>query len=98
MNRCEIYLDNTVRKGAFLKSSLFMFVAELGDKTMIMSLGLATTYEPVGVFTGAILALIIVNGFGVFAGDKIAKIIPKQTLAYASGILFIIMGILIILF
>ena len=38
MDKCDLYLDNTVRKGAFLKSTTFMFFAELGDKTMIMSL------------------------------------------------------------
>ena len=98
MDDCDIYLDNTVRKGAFLKSSTFMFLAELGDKTMIMSLGLATTYNPLGVFIGALLALAVVNGIGVFAGDKIAKYIPKRTLAFASGFLFIIMGLLILIF
>ncbi|MHA1236374.1 MAG: TMEM165/GDT1 family protein [Candidatus Hodarchaeales archaeon] len=98
MDNCDIYLDNTVRKGAFLKSSTFMFLAELGDKTMIMSLGLATTYNPLGVFIGALLALAVVNGIGVFAGDKIAKYIPKRTLAFASGFLFIIMGLLILIF
>jgi putative Ca2+/H+ antiporter (TMEM165/GDT1 family) len=98
MDNCDIYLDNTVRKGAFLKSSAFMFFAELGDKTMIMSLGLATTYNPFGVFAGALLALALVNGIGVFVGDKIAKYIPKRTLAFGSGILFIVMGLLIFLF
>ena len=98
MDKCDLYLDNTVRKGAFLKSTTFMFFAELGDKTMIMSLGLATTYNPLGVFIGALLALAVVNGIGVFAGDKIAKYIPKRTLAFASGILFIVMGLLILLF
>ncbi|MHA2219165.1 MAG: TMEM165/GDT1 family protein [Candidatus Hodarchaeales archaeon] len=98
MDNCDIYLDNTVRKGAFLKSSAFMFFAELGDKTMIMSLGLATTYNPFGVFAGALLALALVNGIGVFAGDKIAKYIPKRTLAFGSGFLFIAMGLLIFLF
>ena len=98
MDYCDIYLDNTVRKGAFMKSSAFMFFAELGDKTMIMSLGLATTYNPIGVLIGAITALILVNGVGVFAGDRIARVIPKRPLAIASGILFIIMGLLILFF
>ena len=98
MDNCDIYLDNTVRKGAFLKSSAFMFFAELGDKTMIMSLGLATTYNPFGVFAGALLALALVNGIGVFAGDKIAKYVPKRTLAFGSGFLFIVMGLIIFLF
>ncbi|MHA2109769.1 MAG: TMEM165/GDT1 family protein [Candidatus Hodarchaeales archaeon] len=98
MNNCDLYLDNTVRKGAFLKSISFIFFAELGDKTMIMSLGLATNYNPVGVFLGALLALGLVNGVGVFAGDKIATLIPRRTLTIVSGALFILVGIVIGLF
>ncbi len=98
MDTCDLYLDSTVRKGAFLKSSSFMFFAELGDKTMIMSLGLATTYNPIGVFFGALLALGLVNGVGVFAGDRIATRIPRRNLALISGALFILVGIVIALF
>jgi putative Ca2+/H+ antiporter (TMEM165/GDT1 family) len=98
MDQCELYLDNTVRKGAFVTSASFMFFAELGDKTMIMALGLATTYDPIGVFIGALLALTLVNGVGVFVGDKVAARIPRQKLVIISGLLFIIMGILIFWF
>jgi putative Ca2+/H+ antiporter (TMEM165/GDT1 family) len=70
----------------------------LGDKTMIMALGLATTYDPIGVFIGALLALTLVNGVGVFVGDKVAARIPRQKLVIISGLLFIIMGILIFWF
>jgi putative Ca2+/H+ antiporter (TMEM165/GDT1 family) len=98
MDQCDLYLDNTIRKSAFVKSASFMFFAELGDKTMIMALGLATTYNPIGVFIGAVLALTLVNGIGVFAGDKIAARVPQEKLVIFSGLLFIIMGILILLF
>jgi putative Ca2+/H+ antiporter (TMEM165/GDT1 family) len=95
MDTCDLYLDSTVRKGAFRKSASFTFFAELGDKTMIMSLGLATQYNPIGVFVGALLALALVNGVGVFAGNKIASFFHREKIAVASGILFIIMGIFV---
>ncbi|MHA1228509.1 MAG: TMEM165/GDT1 family protein, partial [Candidatus Hodarchaeales archaeon] len=76
MEKCDLFLDTTVRKGAFIKSFSLMFFAELGDKTMLMSLGLATQLNPIGVFLGALLALAIVNFIGVFAGDRIAQIVP----------------------
>ncbi len=98
MDNCDLYLDSTVRKGAFLKSASFIFFAELGDKTMIMSLGLATSYHPIGVFFGALLALGLVNGVGVFAGDQIANRIPKRTITLVSGTLFILIGVLIAVF
>lgn len=97
IDQCDLYLDNTVRKGAFLRSSIFMFTAELGDKTMLMALGLATQFDPLGVFLGALVALAVVNAVGVFAGEKIAKKIPKRILGLISGSLFILTGFLIFL-
>ncbi|MFX0151846.1 MAG: TMEM165/GDT1 family protein [Candidatus Hodarchaeota archaeon] len=97
MDECELYLDATVRKGAFLRSTILMFGAELGDKTMLMALGLATQFDALGVFLGALLALIVVNSVGVFAGEKIAKKLPKRILGVVSGILFIGMGSIILL-
>ncbi len=96
MDRCDHFLDMTVRKGAFLKSSMLIFLAELGDKTMLMGMGLSTQLNPIGVFFGALSALIIVNGIGVFAGDSIAKIIPRKGLTILSGFLFILIGIFLL--
>ncbi|MFX0182389.1 MAG: TMEM165/GDT1 family protein [Candidatus Hodarchaeota archaeon] len=95
MENCEFYLDATVRKGAFIRSTILMFGAELGDKTMLMGLGLATQFDAIGVFFGALIALIVVNSFGVFAGDKIAKKVPRKILGIVSGILFIVLGLIV---
>jgi len=97
MDNCELYLDEAVRKGAFIRSTILMFGAELGDKTMLMGLGLATQFDAIGVFFGALIALIVVNSFGVFVGDKVAKRVPKKILGAVSGILFIILGLVVLL-
>jgi len=97
MDRCDHFLDITVRKGAFLKSSTLIFLAELGDKTMLIGMGLSTQLNPIGVFLGALSALIIVNGIGVFAGDSIAKIVPRKGLTMLSGFLFFLIGFFILL-
>ncbi|MFX0092479.1 MAG: TMEM165/GDT1 family protein [Candidatus Hodarchaeota archaeon] len=93
---CKIYLKEVTQKGAFIGSFTFMFLAELGDKTMLMGAGLATQFDPVGVFLGAILALVLVNGIGVFAGEKIAQKIPRGKIEVLSGLLFIIIGVIIL--
>ncbi|UCE15083.1 MAG: TMEM165/GDT1 family protein, partial [Candidatus Heimdallarchaeota archaeon] len=97
MGNCELYLNAEVRKGAFIRSTAFMFFAELGDKTMLMGLGLATQLDPIGVFFGAILALSFVNAMGVFAGDRIARKLPITLLGIISGILFLITGFFILI-
>ena len=71
-----------------------MFFTELGDKTMLMGLGLATQFDPLGVFLGAMLALRLINGVGVFVGESFAKKIPKNILGVASDVLFLITGLI----
>ena len=96
MDNCELYFESSgIRKGVFIRSAFLMFTAELGDKTMLMGVGLATQLNPIGVFLGALIALAVVNSLGVFAGEKIAQKVPRKILGFASGFLFLITGILI---
>ena len=97
VDTCGIYKSEVIQKGAFIKSLTLMFIAELGDKTMLMGAGLATQFDPLGVFMGALAALTVVNGLGVFLGEKMANRIPKRQLGLLSGFLFIGTGILVIL-
>lgn len=98
MENCELYLDETVRKGAFIRSTAFMFFAELGDKTMLMGLGLATQFDPIGVFFGALVALTVVNSIGIILGDRIAKRIPRNAIGIISGVVFLVTGFIILIF
>ncbi|MFX0121362.1 MAG: TMEM165/GDT1 family protein [Promethearchaeota archaeon] len=95
MENCEIYLTEVVQKGGFIASLSFMFLAELGDKTMLMGVGLATQVDPWGVLLGALSALAVVNGIGVYAGEKVAAKIPRNKINIVSGLLFMFIGILI---
>ncbi|MFX1511034.1 MAG: TMEM165/GDT1 family protein [Promethearchaeota archaeon] len=97
IDQCEIYLKEVTQKGAFINSMTLMFLAELGDKTMLMGAGLATQFDPLGVFIGAILALTFVNAIGVFAGEQVAKKIPKSRIEILSGLLFVLIGIVILI-
>ncbi|MHA2304569.1 MAG: TMEM165/GDT1 family protein [Candidatus Hodarchaeales archaeon] len=94
---CGIFKSEVIQKGAFIKSLTLMFFAELGDKTMLMGAGLVTQFDPLGVFMGALAALTVVNGLGVFLGEKVANKVPKRQLGLLSGFLFIGTGILVVL-
>lgn len=96
VSKCEIYLKGVVQKGALSGSMIFMFLAELGDKTMLSGIALTTQFDPIGVFIGALLALTIVNSFGIFFGEKISKKLPTEKIELFSYFLFILVGILLI--
>ncbi|MFX0209446.1 MAG: TMEM165/GDT1 family protein [Candidatus Hodarchaeota archaeon] len=97
MEHCDIYLRTVIQKGGFISSLTFMFLAELGDKTMLMGVGLATQFDPWGVLFGAVLALSLVNGIGVYAGEKIATKVPRDKIDIICGLLFVLIGSVILL-
>ena len=68
---------------------------ELGDKTQILTITLASIYSsPVEVWIGSFLALISLAWMGVTFGALIAKKVPKLYIKLVSAIIFIIIGII----
>ncbi|KAB3532212.1 TMEM165/GDT1 family protein [Alkaliphilus serpentinus] len=72
-----------------------VFIAELGDKTQLQVMLLATQSKSIWpVFIGSSLALIFSSLIAVLAADYICKIINPSILQTAAGIIFIIFGVL----
>ena len=80
-----------------LRAFFLIFIAELGDKTQLMSMALACQYrKPVWVFIGAASALVIVTLIGVSCGSLISRVIPTQRIHQMAGAIFIIFGALML--
>jgi putative Ca2+/H+ antiporter (TMEM165/GDT1 family) len=80
-------------------STFFLvFLAELGDKTQITTMMLASeSKSKTAVFIGSASALICSSLLGVLAGTLINKYIPESIIKMSSGAAFIIIGILFLL-
>ncbi|UCE11024.1 MAG: TMEM165/GDT1 family protein [Candidatus Thorarchaeota archaeon] len=78
----------------FASSALLMFLAELGDKTMLATVCFsAQCRRPLLVMTAAMLALITSTVFAVFVGFVLNTTLPLDIIRIVSGLLFIIIGI-----
>ncbi len=78
-----------------LTTFFMVFIAELGDKTQIQTMLLATQFNCIWpVFFGASLALILSSLVGVFAGTFLSTYIPPHYLKTASGVAFIFIGLM----
>lgn len=72
-----------------------VFLAELGDKTQLATLTLATgPRSRWAVFLGASLALIATSAIAVVAGDAISRVVSPLWLRRAAGVLFLVLGAL----
>jgi putative Ca2+/H+ antiporter (TMEM165/GDT1 family) len=71
-----------------------VFLAELGDKTQLMTLTLAGSNSAKrSVFIGAAAALVSTSAIAVLAGDAAARVIPIVWMRRFAGLLFVGLGL-----
>ncbi len=82
----------------FLTTFWAIFFAELGDKTQITTILMASKSEKIWtVFIASSLALIGVTLLGVLFADLLTHFISPSLIKKIAGILFISIGILILM-
>jgi len=71
-----------------------VFIAELGDKTQLATLGLTTEAQSkLAVFIDSASALVTTSLIAVLTGSLVATYVPPHYLQRAAGALFLILGI-----
>jgi putative Ca2+/H+ antiporter (TMEM165/GDT1 family) len=75
--------------GGFLAALGVVFLAELGDKTQLAALALATRYPPWKVLAGVALGFAVLTGIGVAVGGVLADAVPADALTVVAGVLFL---------
>ena len=83
-----------VRPGHVARSvAAMMFVAELGDKTMLTTATLAAQQNPVLTWIGATLGIIACGALAVVVGKAIGQRVPRRTTRVVSALLFLGFGV-----
>ena len=77
---------------------VLLLLAEIGDKTQLAVISQSAKFgAPALVFTGAVLALMLVTALGVALGHLGAAVLPRDLIRWLAGGAFIIMGMLMLL-
>jgi Ca2+/H+ antiporter, TMEM165/GDT1 family len=85
------------RSGAFTATLCAFFLAEIGDKTQIATVGLAARFEQFyPVVIGTTLGMMLANIPAVFVGDRIAEKLPVRTIRITAAMVFATLGVLTI--
>lgn len=79
-------------QGILLSTFLLIFLAELGDKTQLAVVGLASTAASVPVWSGATLGLAFTSGLAVVAGRTLLQRISLRLVRQISGGLFLLLA------
>ena len=73
-----------------------MFVAELGDKTMLATATLAAKGNPVLVWIGATIGIMLAGTVGVVIGRWLGDRLPERLILIGSSVLFFVFGVVLI--
>ena len=79
----------------FLTTSFAVFLAEMGDKTQIATLSIASSTKARWlVFLAASLGLVAASAIAVLAGEVVGRYVSPTWIRRAAGAIFIVMGVL----
>ena len=97
----ELGAENEARaqregRWAVLAIGTAFFLAELGDKTMLATVTLATTQEPIGTWLGSTVGMVAADALAVGAGTFIARRVSPNAIKAFAATSFVIFGLLLI--
>lgn len=71
-----------------------VFVAEMADKTQLVTLLFAADREVSkwAVFAGSASALVLASGIGVLAGALLSQVVNVKIMSVVAGVAFIVIG------
>lgn len=84
--------------GAFCATLVAFFIAEIGDKTQIATVGLAARFAAfVPVVAGTTFGMMLANIPAVLLGDRLAGRLPLRAIRITAAIVFAILGVVTLL-
>lgn len=72
----------------FLRTLFPMFIAEMGDKTQLLLVAMASRCRPRHIVAGTALAIAVLNALAVALGAVVSTYIPPVAVKLAAGIAF----------
>jgi putative Ca2+/H+ antiporter (TMEM165/GDT1 family) len=85
-----------VTRSAFLAVAVAFFLAELGDKTMLATITLATTEGWFGTWLGSTLGMVAADALAIGVGAVLGRRLPEKAVRVGAAVLFFAFGILLI--
>jgi putative Ca2+/H+ antiporter (TMEM165/GDT1 family) len=77
---------------AVLVVTTAFFLAELGDKTMLATVTLATHHDWLGTWIGSTVGMVLADALAIGVGLLLGKHLPERLIRYGATALFVVFG------
>ena len=83
-------------RNAVIAASIAFFLAELGDKTMLATITLATKEGVFGTWLGSTLGMVAADALAIVVGQQLGARLPEKTIRIGAAISFVVFGVILI--
>jgi Ca2+/H+ antiporter, TMEM165/GDT1 family len=73
------------------------FLAELGDKTMLATIALATKNGLVGTWLGSTLGMVVADGLAIVVGQQLGKRLDAKVIKIGAALIFLVFGLALLI-
>jgi putative Ca2+/H+ antiporter (TMEM165/GDT1 family) len=72
------------------------FLAELGDKTMLATITLATREGLVGTWLGSTIGMVIADALAIGVGRLLGARLPERAVKWGAAVAFFVFGVILL--
>ena len=83
-------------RSAIVAASVAFFLAELGDKTMLATITLATTEGALGTWAGSTLGMVAADALAIVVGKQLGARLPERVIRIGATVAFVVFGLLLV--
>jgi putative Ca2+/H+ antiporter (TMEM165/GDT1 family) len=80
-------------RSAIAAASGAFFLAELGDKTMLATITLASTHGAFGVWLGSTVGMVVADALAILVGRLLGRRLPERVVTIFASVMFVIFGV-----
>ena len=92
----EKAVQRTGRNAVLAVGGVF-FLAELGDKTMLATVTLATDNGLVGTWAGSTVGMVAADALAIWVGKALGDRLPERAIRIGAAVSFFVFGVLMLL-
>jgi Ca2+/H+ antiporter, TMEM165/GDT1 family len=85
-----------VGRSAILTIGTTFFLAELGDKTMLATVTLATNHEALGTWLGSTAGMVAADAIAIGVGKVMGTRLPERAIRLSATVAFVVFGMILI--